>query len=545
MRFSHKFGTAVTALALVATPAIAQEASAPGASGSGRAVEVSPYIEVSQVVLAELSPGDDVLTYSQVAVGVDAVLAGRNSGGSVSVRYERNISYGDDQLDSDTVSGIARGYVSIVPQSVTFEAGALASRTTVDGSGGTSINPLVSQDQESRIYSAYAGPNVHTRAGDIHVNALGRVGYTKVETSSAVVTTAGAQPLDVFDDSVTYQGEVHLATKPGEPLPVGVAVGGGIYQEDISNLDQRVRDIHWRSDVTVPVSPTLAVVGGVGYEDVEISSRDALRDTNGVPIVGSDGRLVTDKSAPRQIAFDVDGLIWDAGIIWRPSRRTSLEAHVGRRYGSTTYYGSFAWAPSAQSAVNISVYDGVTGFGGVLTNSLAALPTEFEATRNALTGDFSGCVAGDDGASCLGIFGSVRSSTFRGRGVQASYSRQMGRYSASVAAGYDRRKFIAAPGTFLAAANGVTDESYYVTTSVSGELGANAGFTVGSYVNWFESGFANGGDVVAMGSSASYRRTLGQNLSARAAVSLDYLDSDVSAEDIKAASALLGLRYDF
>lgn len=546
MRLTHSFGAAMTALAMIASPALAQDnAGAPQRGQSGRAVELSPYIEVSQVVLAELSPGDDVLTYTQVAAGVDAVLTGRNSGGSVSLRYERNISYGDDQLDSDTISGVARGYMSIVPNTVTLEAGALASRTTVDGSGGTSANPLVVQDQESRIYSAYAGPNVTTRAGDVHVNALGRVGYTRVESPDAIVTTAGAEPLDVFDDSVTYRGEVHLATKPGEPLPVGIAVGGGIFQEDISNLDQRVRDIHWRSDVTVPVSPTLAVVGGVGYEDVEISSRDVLRDANGAPVVGSDGRFVTDTSAPRRIAFDVDGLIWDAGVIWRPSRRTSLEAHVGRRYGSTTYYGSFAWAPSPRSAFNLSVYDGVTGFGGVLTDSLAALPTEFEATRNALTGDFSGCVAGETGANCLGVFGSIRSSTFRGRGVQASYSRQVGRYSAAVAAGYDRRKFIAAPGTILAAANGVTDESYYITTSVSGELGANAGFTVGSYVNWFESGFADGGDVVALGSSASYRRTLTPNLSARAAVSLDYLDSDLSPEDIKAASALLGLRYDF
>lgn len=532
--------------AMWAMPAHAQQGAQPeGGREDTRRVDITPYIEVSQVVLAELSPGDEVLTYTQVAAGIDATVTGRNNGGSLSLRYERNIGYDADTLDSDTISGVARGYLSIVPRSVTLQAGALASRTRVDGSGGTSINPLVNQDAESRIFAAYAGPQVTTRAGDVQVNALGQVGYTRLESPDAIATPAGSQPIDLFDDSVTYRGEVHLATRPGEPLPVGLGVGGGFFQEDISNLDQRVRDMHVRADVTVPVSATLAVVGGIGYEDVEISSRDAVRDANGLPVVGRNGRFLTDKGDPRQIAFDVDGLIWDAGVIWRPSRRTALEAHVGRRYDSTTYYGSFAWAPDSRSSVNISAYDGVTGFGGLLTSSLAALPTSFEASRNALTGDFSGCVAGDSGASCLGVFGSVRSATFRGRGVQASYSRQAGRYSGAIAVGYDRRRFIAAPGTVLAAANGTIDESYYITTTASGELGRNASFTVNSYVTWFDNGFANGGNVTAMGSSAAYNRSITPRLSARAAIALDYLDSDLSADDIKAASALLGLRYDF
>ena len=72
----------------------------------------------------------------------------------------------------------------------------------------------------------------------------------------------------------------------------------------------------------MPVTPSLSLVGGVGYEDVEVSSRDALRDINGDPVLGSDGRIVTDEGSARQIAFEADGLIWDAGVVWRPSRRT-------------------------------------------------------------------------------------------------------------------------------------------------------------------------------------------------------------------------------
>ena len=55
---------------------------------------------------------------------------------------------------------------------------------------------------------------------------------------------------------------------------------------------ERVRDLYARADVTVPVGPGLAVVGGVGYENVEVSNRDVVRDTNGDPVLGADGRFL-------------------------------------------------------------------------------------------------------------------------------------------------------------------------------------------------------------------------------------------------------------
>ena len=543
-----KYTTSLPLIALLmAVPAAAQD-QGQSQSSDGRNVQVSPYIEVSQILVAELSPGDEVLTYTQIAAGIDTTITGRNNGGSVSLRYERNIGYGDNTLDTDTISGVARGYATIVPNALTFEAGALASRTNVDGSGASTVNPLVSQGSESQIYSGYAGPNIAARAGDVYINGLARVGYTKVETQADVATAAGgADRLDVFDDSVTYQANLRAATRAGEALPVGIGIGGGIYQEDISNLDQRVRDANVRADVTVPVTDVLQLVGGVGYEDVEVSSRDALFDVDGNPVIDDNGRFVTDRSQPRQLAYDVDGIIWDVGAVWRPSSRTALSATVGRRYDSTTYYGSFAYAPSNRSSVNLSVYDGVQGFGGTLTNSLAALPTDFSAARNALTGDFNGCVSGESGASCVGgALGSVRSAVFRSRGVQASYSRQLGRsLNATIAAGYDRRKFIAGENTVLAAANGLVDESYYVSTALSGSIGRNAGFALNAYGNRFETETNGGQAVTAVGGSAAYNRTIFPRLSARAAVSLDHFDSDISAEDITTASGLVGLRYDF
>ncbi|OBV12476.1 preprotein translocase subunit YajC [Erythrobacter dokdonensis] len=530
---------------LFTAPALAQaqQGDAGGLPNQGGNRIIQPYIEVGQVISAELSPGDDVLTFTQVAVGVDLNVQGRNSGAAVSLRYERNIGYGDNSIDTDTISGVARGTLAIIPNTLSFEAGGLAARTRVDAGGGTTANPLVREDAESRFYSLYAGPSLNTRVGEVDVQGVGRVGYNRFENDALLVDAQG-QPVDVFDDSVTYLGQLRAGFRPDTLLPVGLAVTAGGFQEDIGNLDQRVRDLFVRADVTVPVSPSLALVGGVGYENVEISSRDALRDANGDPVIGSDGRFVTDPASPRVIAFDVDGLLWDVGVMWRPSSRTSLEARVGERYDSTTYYGTFTYTPSQRSAFALSVYDGVTGFGGLLNNSLAGLSSDFEAIRNPVTGDFGGLVNGSEGQSVIGGLGSVRSAAFRGRGVRASYQRIMGRTTAALGAGYDRRTFIAAPGTVLAPLDGLTDESYYIIAGLTRDIGQSANLTTNAYVNWFDAA-GNGGDVTAMGASAAYNHAITRRLIGRAALAVDYFDSEFTAQDFAFATALVGLRYNF
>lgn len=532
--------------AAAAAPAFAQDQSQGQGQGQGQGQRsqrvVQPYIEVAQVVSAELSPGDDVLTFTQIAAGVDINLQGRNSGAAVSLRYERNIAYGDDTVDTDTVSGIARGTLAIIPGRLSLEAGALASRSRADGGGAVTANPLVREDAESRIYSAYAGPSLRTRVGDVGVEGVARVGYNRFEVDNALVGQQG-NTIDTFDDSVTYMGQLRAATRPGEPLPVGLAVTAGGFQEDIGNLDQRVRDLYVRGDVTIPLTTSLALVAGAGYEDVEISSRDAVRDANGVAQRDANGRFITDPAAPRRIAFAVDGLLWDVGVLWRPSSRTSLQAAVGRRYDSTTYYGTFTYAPSQRSIFALAAYDGVSGFGGVINNGLARLDSDFTAIRNPVTGDFGGLVSGTQGQAIVGSLGSVRSAAFRGRGVNASYQRTVGRTTAALGAGYDRRTFIAAAGTVLAPVNGLVDQSYYVVGGLTRTIGDDASIATNAYVNWFDG--AGNNDATGAGVSAAYNQSITRRLTGRAAISVDYVDSEFTAEDFAFATALVGLRYDF
>lgn len=524
-------------------PAPVKKRSRGGDKREGPRVEVTPYIQATQVVFADLKNGGDLLTYSTVAAGVDASIATRRAEAQVSVRYERLIGYDNDVEDQDIVTGLARGSVALT-RNFSLEAGGVASRASVDGRGAGTLNPLGNPDNVTQVYSVYGGPTFATQAGDLSINAAYRAGYTKVESKDNVALPAGQQRFDQFDDSVSQLATASVGMQPGE-LPFGWSVSGSWEREDAGQLDTRFEGKYARADVTVPVSPTVALVGGVGYEDIKISERDALRDAGGVPIVGSNGRLVTDPASPRLVAYQEDGLIWDAGVLWRPSPRTSLEARYGRRYGTDTYIGSLSYQPGRDWAVNVSVYDQVTGFGGLINDSLAALPTQFRSSRNPLSGDIVGCAFGQTGGFCLNdALQNAPSAAFRQRGVTASFSGTNGGWDSGFAIGYNQRKFIASQLGAQAQIDGQRDDNYFAVAALGTDFDRRTRFESNVYVSYFDPGFAGAGDVLQTGANAALYRQLIRGLSASAAVGLDsYKQEDFDGE--LTASALLGLRYSF
>ena len=506
-------------------------------------VEIVPYLEAQQVLVADLKNGGDVLTYSTIAAGVDASIATRRAEGQISLRYERLLGYDNGVDDQDTVTGLARGSVALT-RNFSLEAGGVAARTRVDGRGAAPTNLVGNPDNVTQVYSVYGGPTYSQQFDDLSVNAAYRAGYTKVESNDTVILPAGQQRFDQFDDSVSQVATASVGMQPGV-LPFGWAVSGSWEREDAGQLDNRFDGKYVRGDVTFPVSPTLALVGGVGYEDIEISERDALRDAGGVPLVGSDGRLVTDSSAPRLIAYQQDGLIWDAGVLWRPSPRTSVEARYGRRYGTDTYIGSLSYQPGRDWAVNVSVYDTISGFGGLLNDNLAALPTQFRTTRNPLSGDIGGCAFGQTGGFCLNdALQNASSAAFRQRGVTASFSGTSGGWDTGFAVGYNNRKLIASPFGAQAQVDGVTDENYFAVGSLGTNIDRRTRFESNVYASYFDSGFASSEDVLQTGANAALYRQIIRGLSASAAVGLDsFRQEDFDSELM--ASALLGLRYSF
>ncbi|MFM9935476.1 MAG: preprotein translocase subunit YajC, partial [Novosphingobium sp.] len=428
---------------------------------------------------------------------------------------------------------------------LTIEAGGLATRTRYEASGASSLGSFETGDRVAQVYSVYAGPALSTHLGAVALKSSYLVGYTKVNTPRITAPGAPSAQGDIFGHSVAQAAQVSAGIAPGTILPIGITASGGYSQEDVSNFDQRVRELRGGVQVTLPVNAEVSLIGDAGYQDVKVSSRDAVRGPGGLPVVGSDGRYVTDKSKPRTIAYDVTGFTWDVGVMWRPSRRTSLSAFVGHRYDSMTYYGSLAYTPNVRNSLNINVFDGVTGFGSTIGDAVRGLPTDFTTERNPFSGDISGCASGSKGGGCVnGALGSLSSAAFRSRGVSAAYSHNAGRLRMGLGAGYSRRTFIGARGTVLEGANGRSDETYYVNAGLSGPIDRLSGFSVAVYDSWFKSGTSPLADVNAVGINAGLSRQFTNRLVGSAAVGLDAINRKV-VDDALVATGQLGLRYNF
>ncbi len=510
---------------------------------------VAPYIEVSQIVDADLT-NDDVVTYSQIAIGIDAGVTGRRAEGQVSYRYERRIQWDDRLSDDDVHTGLARGSVRVAP-GFSLEGGAVATRARSDIRGAAPGNLVGNIDNVTQVYSVYAGPSVSTNAGPVQVSASAFAGYTKVEAPGGTGVPPGQPRLDYFDDSTNVIAQASAGVAAGTVMPVGVTVSGAYEREEAGQLDQRYEGYYARGDVTLPVSRTVAIRAGAGYEKIETSQKDPLRDANGDVVVDARGRFVTDPASPPRIAYNTDGLIYDAGVIWRPSSRLELAANAGWRYGGEMYTGSLNWAMSRDTGMQVAVYDGIETFGRQLRDGLRDLPTAFLGSANPFDQQFNGCVfgsrPGQGGAGaggCLNdVFQSISTASYRARGIDAVLSTTRGRTSMGVGAGYANRKLHAPRVATGTSVYGVTDQSYYAQAFWSRALTRVSQIDANLFGNYYQSGLPGADGVIGWGVNGSYSHQFGR-LGTIASLGIYGFDQD-GFDSQWSAQALFGARYTF
>jgi hypothetical protein len=517
----------------VAIPAHAQS------SSDDKRLDVTPYIGVDQVVMGPLKGGGDVLTYTNVTAGVTAEVKNRRVEAVVDLQYNHSFGWGSQAPDQDVISGVAHANANL-GSGFSLMSGGLATRVRTDGLSGASTQR---DTYSSQVWSGYVGPSYTTQLGDFNVNSSYRLGYTRVD-DSVNQNFGGFQPSGSFADSWTHSLFGSVGFSPNTVLPgIGLTASAGYDREEASQLDQRFEDLWGRVDATVPVSPTLALVGGVGYEKIEISQRSPQLDADGLPLIRN-GRYVTDKSSPRALIYDFDDIIWDAGVLWRPSRRTTLQARVGERYGGMTYQGSFLWQ-GRDSSVAIIVFDGIDSFGRMITADVAALSgSSFDVARNPFTGDITGCAfSTTGGGQCFNdALSGITDANFRYRGVSAQYSMRHGPWGWGLGAGYSQRKFITPNGQSVLI-RGSRDENWYGNGSVTYMFNDRDSIDLVSYINYFD---ASGGrpDVLNYGAFTSYYKGLSRRLSASASLGLDGVQAD-DFETIISAMGQVGLRYAF
>lgn len=514
----------------LASPALARD--------EQRKVDVTPYLGIDQVVVAPLKGGGDVLTYTNVTAGVTASVQTRRLEASADLQYAHSFGWGN-QSDQDIISGIVSGQYGLA-HGLTLNAGGLATRVRTDGLSGASVR---NDGYSSQVYAGYVGPSYRTRLGDLDINASYRLGYARVEDDVNVAFPGGPRG-NGFADSTTHDLMASVGVAPGVWMPFGLVASAGYSREDASQLDQRFEDKWARLDATLPVSPTLALIGGAGYEKMTISQRSPLLDGNGVPVISSSGRYVTDESSPRQLIYDFDDIIWDVGVLWRPSHRTSLTARVGERYGGMTYSGSLIWQSRSQSFALV-VFDGIDSFGRVITSDVAALSgSNLNIVRNPFTGDFTGCAFSQTGGGqCFNdALAGISPANFRYRGVSAQYAARRGPWGMGIGLGYSQRKFITPSGETMFV-RGSKDQNFYGQASLTYKVDSKSALDTAVYANYFDPS-GNRPDVLNLGAFTSYYRLVTRNLQASASVGVDGTKAD-NLDTLINAMGQLGLRYTF
>jgi hypothetical protein len=508
-------------------------------------VGVSPYLEINQTAFADIKGGNGgVRSYTTAAAGVSVNLNSGNLSVSGDARYEYQFGVTKNTSDQQLISGIVNGRYDIIRNTLGLQAGALATRQRADGFVGA--NGTLGAGATNNVYSGYIGPDFQTAVGPLAVKGSYRFGYNRIETDTGF-TGVGGPVTGFFDRSTIHNATASVGMKPGDMLPFGWTVRGDYMRENTAELNQHFISKGVRAEAVMPITQSLAAVGSVGYEKVTISAKDALRDVNGVPQRDTSGRLITNPASPQALLYNNSGLVWDAGVQWRPGPRTMLEARVGRRYGSWSYTGTFTWQPGSRTAIAINLFDSIDSQGRALNGTLANLPTNFEIERNPFSGDVAACLQGlgqNAGACFNDALAGIASANYRSRGIYGQFTQNMGDLRLALATGYSRRRYIGGSTGALSGLNGLGTDTYFGNLSVTRELGEGSAIGVRGYVNYFDPLYTGGNDVFNAGGYVNYSQAIGRRLVASAALGIDSVKAS-GVEQVITALGQIGLRYQF
>jgi hypothetical protein len=530
-------GLSALAAAATTTPAHAQTR-----------IVAQPYVEATQVFSVGLDDGD-ASAYTGLAAGIDVSATTRRLEGQLSYRYEKRIGW-DDNSDNDIHNGLAQMRATLLPGTLQFSAGALASRARSEGVGPIFNFSGVDDEAVAEVYAVYAGPDFHRQIGGVDIAASYRLGYVHIDDHRLrdLPIIPGQVLLDRFNESVTHSATASVGQGVG-PLPFGWTIGGGYVREDVDRLDQQYEAVYVRGDVVVPISHSLALTAGVGYERIESSQQDILRNAAGLPIITPGGNFIADPSKPRLRSFDTDGMIYDAGFIWRPSRRTELQGRVGHRYGGTTIIGSFKHDFNSAYGITVNVYDGIESFGRMVVTDLDGVPVRFHLPESGLAGPFGigGCVFGTEpgtGTCFNDAFQSLATNNFRNRGVNVILSGERGPWNFGLGASYNHRRYFVPVLREQVSSVRVIEESFTLFADASRRLSPTSGVQASLFAATGDNSLPNSERGYGLGLTGTYyQRVFTDKLQGTASVGLFH--SGTSRFDRTVASFLVGLRYNF
>ena len=502
-------------------------------------------INAEQVADLQFSGAGENVTYTEVSGNVLAQINNRRITVTGIYRLSYRLPELGDLDKSFNQDGVMRAQAKLIDEWVTLDGGVLVTRSRVDAGGAAPQINSANAKNLTQTYSAFIQPTLAHKFGDLGFAATYRYGYTKNEGRETGLATS---PLsNRFDESKVQQATASVAMQQSS-LPFDWTASVEYARENVSNLAEHTRSFNAVGEIVVPVGRSFAVVTSGGYERIRISERAALADPSiGIPVRDSKGRFLVDPASPRTITYDMSGLITDGGVIWKPGRRTRLEARAGYRYGGLSVTGLFEMKPSQRSGLTLAVTDRIQSFGQGLSGGLAASPANLDlgqssnpdsAVQNCLFGKGAGT------GQCIGgSVGQASASSYRERAGNIMFSHQMRRWNFTASAGYSRRTYIDTPGT-LFSLDGVVDQIYFSELSMSGVLTRKSGLSFSFRGNLFKNGQIGAPDAKSGSFATNYYRSFGRGIRMQANFAVEASKQDGITADVS-GRAQLGLQYQF
>jgi hypothetical protein len=396
-------------------------------------VKLEPRISVRQTFSDNVSLDDrnkDSGFITTIAPGFALTIDGPRIQGSLNYDLNYRVGISAPVFDKFRHSAAGRINAEVLREFLFLESGIVATLLSQDPRGAISTNLDNNNPNINNIFTGFAGPYVRQRLGDVASFQGGyRFSTTLVDRNQNNAFLGSGDILDATRqlgaNSQTHNLYATLSSGPAfQRFRWNASVN---YEaENIrDNVQERYRSRTANLGLEYPINRYLSLLGSAGYE----KTTSTILETNVTPardpLTGQDipGTVRSLTIGPNRIEnFATDGLVWDAGFRFSPTRRTDITVRGGRRFGDTTFNVTGLKKIGKKSEVSFSYGDSLDSLGRLLTRQLGDI-----TTSTALTGRFrTGLFPLSSIDPLTGLFSNgrlaVNSGTFRNRSASLSYT---------------------------------------------------------------------------------------------------------------------------
>lgn len=301
---------------------------------------VTPSLEISEtytdnVELSSIDRESDFIT--RISPGINVV--GKSARLDVNVNYVANyLIFARSDEETDLRHNLNAGIVSeLIEDWVYLDGRASINQQFIDRGGAISANEDNVTDNRQTVQSYSISPSIRRRLGSF---ADARLAYYFSYVKTGQPENPLVAPLDVLEDTKSHRVNLNLDSGSRfQRLRWGTSVD---YRKENRASASSFEDMNYRFYGDYSVNRWLALVGSVGYEDID------------------DNTLSRDRG----------GFVWDAGVRLTPGPKSEVTIRGGRRYGDTNWSMHGVYRLSERSMFNIGYSEEITTSSRVLTDQL-------------------------------------------------------------------------------------------------------------------------------------------------------------------------------